>query len=51
MESLGRALAVNPSVEYWERLKACWLDAWNAGEEDGAALHSRLVRPGIRSTT
>jgi len=38
MESLGRALAVKPSVVYWERLKACWLDARDAGEEDGAAV-------------
>ncbi len=38
MESLGRALAVKPSVAFWERLKARWLDARDAGEEDGAAV-------------
>lgn len=38
MESLGRALAVKPSVAYWDRLKACWLGARNKGEEEGAAI-------------
>lgn len=38
MESLGRALAVKPSVVFWERLKARWLDARDPGEEDGAAV-------------
>lgn len=38
MESLGRALAVKPSVASWERLKARWLNARDAGEEDGAAV-------------
>lgn len=38
MESLGRALAVKPSVAFWERLKACWLNARDSGEEDGAAV-------------
>jgi hypothetical protein len=38
MESLGRALAVKPSVKFWERLKSRWLAARNAGEEDGAAV-------------
>jgi hypothetical protein len=38
MESLGRALAVKPSVRLWERLKARWLDARDPGEEDGAAV-------------
>ena len=38
MESLGRALAVQPSVAIWERLKARWLEARDAGEEDGAAV-------------
>jgi len=38
MESLGRALAVKPSVAFWERLKARWLDARDSGEEDGAAV-------------
>ncbi|OYN98165.1 hypothetical protein CGZ95_13275 [Enemella evansiae] len=37
MESLGRALAVEPSVVYWERLKTRWLKARDPGEEDGAA--------------
>lgn len=38
MESLGRALAVKPSVAYWERLKALYRSARNAGEEDGVAV-------------
>lgn len=38
MESLGRALAVKPSVAFWERLKARWLGARNPGEEDGVAV-------------
>lgn len=38
MESLGRALAVKPSVEFWERLKMRWLQARDPGEEDGAAV-------------
>lgn len=38
MESLGRALAVRPSVALWERLKARWLGARDPGEEDGAAV-------------
>lgn len=38
MESLGRALAVKPSVEFWDRLKARWLAARDPGEEDGAAV-------------
>jgi hypothetical protein len=38
VESLGRALAVKPSVAFWERLKARWLDARDPGEEDGAAV-------------
>lgn len=38
MESLGRALAVKPSVVFWERLKARWLDARDSGEEDGTAV-------------
>ncbi len=38
MESLGRALAVKPSVAFWERLKARWLEARDPGEEDGAAV-------------
>jgi len=38
MESLGRALAVKPSVAFWERLKARWLGARDPGEEDGAAV-------------
>lgn len=38
MESLGRALAVKPSVAFWDRLKARWLEARDAGEEDGAAV-------------
>jgi len=38
MESIGRALAVKPSVQFWDRLKNCWLRARGAGEEDGAAV-------------
>lgn len=38
MEGLGRALAVNPSVAFWDRLKARWLAARNSGEEDGTAV-------------
>ncbi|MDE0547407.1 hypothetical protein [Microbacterium sp. C7(2022)] len=38
MESLGRALAVKPSVAFWERLKTRWLYARGLGEEDGAAV-------------
>ncbi|MBA3021740.1 hypothetical protein [Propionicimonas sp.] len=38
MESLGRALAVRPSVAFWGRLKARWLQARGPGEEDGAAV-------------
>ena len=38
MEGLGRALAVKPSVAFWDRLKARWLHARDSGEEDGAAV-------------
>jgi hypothetical protein len=38
MESLGRALAVKPAVEFWARLKDRYLNARGAGEEDGAAV-------------
>ena len=38
MESLGRALAVKPSVAWWDRLKALYLAARNPGEEDGTAV-------------
>jgi len=38
MESLGRALAVKPSVVFWERIKARWLAARDPGEEDGTAV-------------
>lgn len=38
MESLGRALAVKPSVAFWDRLKTRWLMARGAGEVDGAAV-------------
>ncbi len=38
MESLGRALAVKPSVTLWDRLKALYLSARNPGEEDGVAV-------------
>lgn len=38
MESLGRALAVKPAIEFWARLRARYLEARGAGEEDGAAV-------------
>jgi hypothetical protein len=38
MESLGRALAVKPSVVWWDRLEARYLAPRNAGEEDGTAV-------------
>jgi hypothetical protein len=38
MESLGRALAVKPSVAWWNRLRALYLAARNPGEEDGTAV-------------
>jgi hypothetical protein len=38
MESLGRALAVKPSVVFWERIKARYLASRDAGEEDGTAV-------------
>lgn len=38
MEGLGRALAVKPSVVFWERLKTRWLQARDEGERDGAAV-------------
>lgn len=38
MESLGQALAVKPSVVFWDRLKARWLEARGPGEEVGAAV-------------
>ncbi|GAA2445404.1 hypothetical protein [Agromyces soli] len=38
MESLGRALAVKPSVAFWTRLKERWLHARDAGEEEGTAV-------------
>jgi hypothetical protein len=38
MESLGRALAVEPSVAFWERLKARYLAPRSSGEETGLAV-------------
>jgi hypothetical protein len=38
MESLGRALAVKPSVVWWDRLKVLYLNARNPGEETGTAV-------------
>ncbi len=38
MESLGRALAVRPSVAYWDRIRTRWLEARDSGEEDGTAV-------------
>ena len=38
MESLGRALAVKPSVVFWERLKARYRSARGSGEQEGLAV-------------
>lgn len=38
MESLGRSLAVKPSVAFWDRLKTLYLAPRSAGDEDGAAV-------------
>lgn len=38
MESLGRALAVKPAVQMWERVKALYLKASGPGEEEGLAV-------------
>lgn len=38
MESLGRALAVKPSVAWWERLKALYVTPRNSGQENGTAV-------------
>lgn len=38
MESLGRALAVKPSVVFWDRLSALYLAPRGAGEQEGAAV-------------
>jgi hypothetical protein len=38
MESLGRALAVKPSVAYWEALAAAYRHPRCRGEEEGAAI-------------
>lgn len=38
MESLGRALAVKPSVTYWDRLAAAYRHPRDRGEEEGAAI-------------
>ena len=38
MESLGRALAVQPAVAFWDRLKARYLASRGPGEEEGAAV-------------
>ena len=38
MESLGRALAVNPAVASRARLKLLYINARNSGEEDGIAV-------------
>jgi len=37
-ESLGRALAVQPAVAFWERLKTLYLASRSAGEEEGTAV-------------
>lgn len=38
MESMGRAMAVNPAVTFWDQLKTLYLRAENPGEEEGLAL-------------
>lgn len=38
MESVGRALAVKPSVAYWDRLATAWRAPRSRGEEEGAAI-------------
>lgn len=38
MESLGSALAVKPSVAYWDRLAAAYRHPRDRGEEEGAAI-------------
>jgi hypothetical protein len=38
MESLARALAVKPSLVYWDTLRALYLSAKGAGEEEGLAV-------------
>ena len=38
MQSLGRALAVKPSVIFWDRLKARYLEARSDDEEETAAV-------------
>lgn len=38
MQGLGRALAVKPSVTYWDRLKALYLAARGPEEVDGVAV-------------
>ena len=38
MESLGRALAVKPSVDFWDRLKALYLAPRCSGEQEGTAV-------------
>jgi hypothetical protein len=38
MESLGRALAVKPSVAWWDEIKALYLGSRSSGEEDGTAV-------------
>ena len=38
MEGLGRALGVGPAVVFWGRLKARFLTARGAGEEEGTAV-------------
>lgn len=38
MESLGRALAVKPSIIFWSRLEKLYLSSRGAGEREGAAI-------------
>lgn len=38
MESLGRALAVKPAVQWWDELVQCYLNARTDGERAGAGV-------------
>ena len=38
MEGVGRALAVGPAIEYWDRLLAVYRTASNEGQIEGAAV-------------
>lgn len=38
LEGLGRALGVKPAVEFWDRIRAIYLNAKGPDEEEGAAV-------------